>query len=200
MDCGPLAATGFTPATVGLTVQARTAPVSKDLPRTLEIIERTPAVLRSLLLGVSDSWTKGRYGERTWSAYEVVGHLIVAEKEDWMPRLHRILEHGERVAFDPFPHDSTVSRDSLIPISDLLDEFQRLRARNLHDLRSLNLSPVDLERTGMHPALGCVTAGQLLATWAVHDLHHIRQACLAMAWQYRENVGPWRAYLNTLTR
>ena len=170
-----------------------------SLSQSLEIIERTPAVLRTQLLGLSDPWTHGRYGEGTWSAYEVVGHLIVAERDDWVPRLRRILEHGESRPFDPFPHDATV-KDARTPLADLLDEFQRLRAASLRDLRSLNLTAADLDRTGMHPALGRVTAGQLIATWAVHDLHHIRQTCLAMAWQYRDEVGPWRAYLNTLKR
>ncbi len=168
-----------------------------DLSRAIEILERTPSVLRSLLAGVSDGWARGRYGEGTWSAAEVVGHLIVAERDDWMPRLRRILEHGEGRPFDPFPHNAT--DDGLRPLCDQLDEFQRVRAASLRDLKELNLSPTDLERTGMHPALGRVTAGQLLSTWAVHDLHHLRQACLAMAWQYRDDVGPWRAYLNTLT-
>lgn len=171
-----------------------------DLHRTIEILERTPGVLRQLLGGLGESWTHGRYGEGTWSSYEVVGHLIVGERTDWLPRLRRILEHGERMPFDPFPHDATVAHDDGIPLTHLLDEFSMLRAENLTALRELDLDPSDLERTGMHPALGRVTAGQLLATWAVHDLHHIRQACLAMAWQYREAVGPWLAYLNTLAR
>lgn len=169
-----------------------------DLSRTLEILERTPAVLQSMLLGLSDSWTHGNYGEGTWSAYQVVGHLIVAERDDWMPRLRRIMEHGERRPFDPFPHDATAAGGSVVPLSELLDEFRRARETSLRDLRALNLTPADLARTGTHPALGRVTAGQLLSTWAVHDLHHVRQACRAMAWQYREDVGPWRAYLNTL--
>ncbi len=171
-----------------------------DLSKTIEILDRTPVVLRSLLLGVSEFWACGRYGEDTWCGYEVVGHLIVAEREDWMPRLRRILEHGEQRPFDPFAHDATVSPDSKKPLADLLGEFESLRSMNLHDLRALNLTVADLSRTGMHPALGRVSAAQLLSTWAVHDLHHIRQACLAMAWQYRDAVGPWKAYLNTLSR
>lgn len=174
------------------------ATVMHDLAQTIEILERTPATLRGLLLGASDFWTRGNYGEGTWSAYQVLGHLIVGERDDWMPRLRRILEHGESRPFDPFPHDATVAADANTPLADLLKEFQGLRTRNLDDLRALKLTPADLDRTGTHPALGRVTAAELLATWAAHDLHHIRQACLAMAWQYRDEVGPWRGYLNTL--
>lgn len=171
-----------------------------SLPRTIEILERTPAALRALLAGLSDHWTHANYGDSTWSAYEVVGHLIIAEQDDWLPRLRRILQHGESVPFDPFPHDATIRPDSGRPLTDLLDEFTGLRTENLDELRQLNLTDRDLARTGTHPALGRVTAAQLLSTWAVHDLHHIRQICLAMAWQYREDVGVWREYLNTLRR
>ncbi|MEK6702845.1 MAG: DinB family protein, partial [Planctomycetota bacterium] len=118
-----------------------------DLPHTLEILDRTPAVLRSLLMGVCDFWTQANYGDATWSAFEVVGHLIVGERDDWMPRLRRILEHGESRSFDPFPHNATIAPGT-IPLSTLLDEFQRLRAANLQVLRALNLTPADLARTG----------------------------------------------------
>lgn len=170
-----------------------------ELSRILEILERTPTTLRGLLSGVSDWWTRGNYGTGTWSACEVVGHLVVAEREDWIPRLRVILEHGESRPFDPFPHDATAAGDG-VPLSQLLNEFEGLRRESVRTLRGFGLSERDLERTGRHPALGRVTAGQLLATWSVHDLHHVRQICLAMAWQARDEVGPWRAYLNTLTR
>lgn len=170
------------------------------LDHAIAILERTPRVLDTLLRGLPTTWTHHNYGPGTWCAYEVVGHFIINEQLDWLPRLRRILEHGESRPFDPFPHDATIRPESGRSLESLLDEFATLRAQSLHDLRSLNLTPADLERTGTHPAFGRVTASQLLATWAVHDLHHLRQISLAMAWQYREAVGPWRAYLNTLAR
>ena len=47
---------------------------------------------------------------------------------------------------------------------------------------------------------GRVTLAQLLATWAVHDLGHLAQVSRVMAKQWREEVGPWRAYLPILDR
>lgn len=169
-----------------------------SLLRVTQVLERTPAVLHALLAGLAPEWTKGNYGPDTWSAHQVVGHLIAAEREDWLPRVQRILECGEAKAFEPFAHTSVDGSDQ--PVAALLDQFAQLRAANLHALRALNLSPADMARAGTHPALGRVTLGQLLSTWAVHDLHHLRQIALAMAWQQREAVGPWRAYLNTLER
>lgn len=175
-------------------------PAAIKLDDALAILDRTPGVLDALLRDLPAHWTQHNYGTGTWCAYEVVGHFIVNERLDWIPRLRRILQHGESLPFDPFPHDSTIKPDSGRSLESLLDEFATLRAQSLRDLRSLNLAPSDLDRTGTHPAFGRVTHSQLLATWTVHDLHHIRQIALAMAWQYRDAVGPWRAYLNTLAR
>jgi len=171
-----------------------------ELTRVVEVLQRTPGVLRALLVGLSPEWTHHGYGPETWSAYEVVGHLTVAERLEWMPRVERVLEHGESRPFDPFPQKATVSPSSGPGLSELVEEFASLRRASLAALEARRLTGADLLRTGTHPALGRVTLGQLLSTWAVHDLHHLRQAELAVAWQYREEVGPWRAFLNTLSR
>jgi hypothetical protein len=44
-----------------------------------------------------------------------------------------------------------------------------------------------------------VTLRQLLAAWVVHDLGHLAQTARVLAKQYREEVGPWVAYLPVLT-
>jgi uncharacterized damage-inducible protein DinB len=169
-----------------------------SLDHTLAVLERTPTVLSSLLRDVGDDWTRGNYGPGTWCAYEVVGHLIIAEREDWIPRARIILEHGESRPFDPFPHDAAISPASGRALNDLLDEFASLRESSLRALRDMKLTEADLSRRGTHPALGPVTLAQLLATWTAHDLHHTRQVCTAMCNQYAEAVGPWRAYINTM--
>ncbi|MCE7974555.1 MAG: DinB family protein [Leptolyngbya sp. PLA1] len=156
--------------------------------------------MRALLEGLPDDAVRGNYGPGTWSAYEVVGHLIIGEQLDWIPRARIILAHGTSRAFDPFPHDATIRPESGRSLADLLDEFESLRAGSLGALTAMGLTDADLGRRGLHPALGEVTLGQLLTTCAAHDLHHIRQACLALAWSMRDEVGPWRAYLNTFDR
>lgn len=166
----------------------------------MDVLSRTPGVVRELVAGADPRWTGGNYGEGTWSAAEVVGHLITAERDDWMPRVRRILKDGEAVPFDPFPHQATKKPAPGQGLDGFVREFGELRALGLAELRGLSLTPADLSKCGTHPALGRVTLGQLLSTWAVHDLHHLRQMALAMAWQYRDEVGPWRAYLNTLAR
>ena len=85
-------------------------------------------------------------------------------------------------------------------LTDLLDEFGRLRALNLVTLAGFELTDAQLALEGEHPEFGRVTMRQLLATWVAHDLGHIAQIARVMAKQYREVIGPWRAYLPIMDR
>ena len=166
------------------------------------VLARTPASLDALLRGLPHSWVYRNEGKDTWSAFDIVGHLIVGERTDWMPRVRVILEHGlekgEARAFDPFDRFVQEKESQGKSLEQLLDEFALLRGENLAALEALNLQPKDLARRGRHPALGVVTLSQLLATWTVHDLTHLHQLSRVMAYQYREAVGPWSAYLGVL--
>jgi hypothetical protein len=62
----------------------------------------------------------------------------------------------------------------------------------------MNLTEADFARKGLHPELGEVTLGQLLATWVVHDLDHVSQIARTMAKVYKETTGPWIEYLSIL--
>src|SRR6267378_2378616 len=162
------------------------------------VLTRTPATLDALLRGLPNIWVRSNEGKDTWSAFEIVGHLIVGERTDWMPRVRAILENGEARPFDPFDRFAQSKESQDKSLEQLLDDFARLRRENLAALLALNLQPEDLTRRGRHPALGVVTLSQLLATWAVHDLTHVHQLSRVMAHQYRDAVGPWSAYLGVL--
>lgn len=174
--------------------------MSFTLPHTVAILERTPAVLRAWLGGLGEEWTHANYGEKTFSPFDVVGHLLHGEKTDWLGRAKLILEHGEAVPFTPFDRYALYEDSKGKTLNELLDSFAELRAKNLAELRAMKLTPPQLDLRGTHPALGTVTLRQLLATWAVHDLNHLHQIAKAMAYQYREEVGPWKEYLSILPR
>ena len=168
------------------------------LDRTLSILTRTPVSVDALLRGLPDFWVQQNEGKDTWTAFGIVGHLIFADRTDWMPRLLRILEHGDQVAFDPFDRLGQVQASRGKTLDQLLSEFAQVRAECLTGLHKLNLQPQDLEKRGRHPALGPVKASELLATWAVHDLNHLHQLSRVMAHQYRDCTGPFQAYLGVL--
>ena len=170
--------------------------MTHDLEHTIALLARTPAALDALLRGLPDVWTRSNEGENTWSAYDILGHLIHGELTDRIPRTRHVLQFGDTRPFAPF--DRTGFQADGRTLEDLLDEFARLRAENLNELRALQLQPSDLDRPGLHPALGPVTLSQLLATWAAHDLSHLHQLSRVLAHQYRDAVGPWTAYLGVL--
>jgi hypothetical protein len=174
------------------------AVVEHNLEYTIALLARTPAALDALLRALPETWTLQNEGESSWSAFDIIGHLIHGERTDWMPRAKMILQSGETRAFEPFDRWAQVRESQGKSLGQLLDEFARLRSENLAELRGLNLGREDFERRGRHPALGIVTLSQLLATWATHDLTHLHQISRVMAHQYRDAVGPWSAYLGVL--
>jgi hypothetical protein len=170
----------------------------QNLQHTISLLAVTPATLDALLRDLPEEWTMRNEGGNTFNAFDVIGHLIHGERTDWMPRAKRILEFGESRAFDRFDRRAQERESEGKSLPELLNEFARLRADNLADLRALNLTDQDLNRRGLHPELGTVTLSQLLATWAAHDLTHLHQISRIMAHQYREAVGPWTAYLGVM--
>ena len=172
--------------------------MSFDLSKAITVIERTPAVLLSLLDGLDAYWTESGHNVDDWQPFDVVGHLIHAEKTDWIPRARIILARDGDRQFVPFDRLAQFESSNGKELGPLLDEFRQARAESLSTLSSWRLAADDLELTGLHPELGEVTLGQLLATWVVHDLTHIRQICVKMAGRYTEAVGPWREYLSIL--
>jgi hypothetical protein len=169
-----------------------------NLPDTISLLSRTPAALNALLRDLPETWTLRNEGENTWSPFDVVGHLIHAERADWMPRVRIVLQFGDTKPFESFDRWGHVRECQGKSLGQLLDEFAGLRTENLDQLRALHLRQEDLARRGQHPSLGAVTLSQLLATWATHDLTHLHQISRVMAHQYRQAVGPWSAYLGVL--
>ena len=146
-----------------------------DLERTFEILERTPEALSALLTGLSDEWLLTNEGGDTFSPKDAVGHLIAGEETDWVERTDIILEHGVDRPFTPFDRFSFREDYKNDSLTELLEKFSDLRSKNLDRIRGLALDETKLELEGTHPELSKVRLRQLLATWAIHDLGHIRQ-------------------------
>jgi hypothetical protein len=164
----------------------------------ISVLERTPSVLRALLRDLPEPWLERHEGEDTFGPREVLGHLIHGEKTDWVPRIKLILEHGDTRPFVPFDRRGFREAERL-PVGELLDELEHLRRTSLAFLAGLSLSPSQLALRGLHPELGAVSLGELLATWVVHDLNHIAQVVRVMSRRYEAAVGPWKQYLGILS-
>jgi hypothetical protein len=168
------------------------------LDQTIEILNRTPKILRAWLEDLPEPWITGNEGPETFNAWDVVAHLVSGEEDDWIPRLDAILAHGREKPFTPFDRFAFREKYKGKTLSNLLEIFEDLRTRNLSYLKSLDLQPAQLDLEGTHPDFGTVKLSQLIATWAVHDIGHITQIARVMAKQYQGAVGPWKKYLSVL--
>jgi uncharacterized damage-inducible protein DinB len=172
--------------------------VNFSLNDALPVLRTTPRVLRAWLEELPQPWTSATEGPETWSPFDIVGHLIHGERTDWMDRVEILLAHGESRPFTPFDRFAQFEASRGKSLDELLDTFAQLRAANLERLEALQLKQKDFSRTGLHPELGRVNLGQLLATWVAHDLNHLGQIARVMGRQYTEAVGPWLEYLPML--
>ena len=170
-----------------------------DPEKSYQILERTPSVLKTLLSGLHDDWITNNEGPETFSPYDVIGHLIHGEKTDWAVRTKIIMEFGLSKPFTPWDRFAQYEQSRGKTLGQLLNEFDIVRKDNVAWLRSLNLTEDDLEKKGMHPALGEVTLRNLLSTWVVHDLTHIAQITRVMAKQYKEEMEPWPEFFRILS-
>ncbi|MBK7357609.1 MAG: DinB family protein [Saprospiraceae bacterium] len=169
-----------------------------ELNKAIEILTQTPKTVESMLSGLSEEWVFVTEGDNTWSAYDIVGHLIHGEKTDWIPRMEIILSTSNERVFEPFDRFAQFQNSKDQNIQQLLSEFSALRAKNIDRLMQTRITFTDLEKTAIHPAFGTVTLSQLLSTWVVHDLNHIAQISRVLAKQYKNEVGPWTEYLKIL--
>ncbi|MFQ3575997.1 MAG: DinB family protein, partial [Cytophagales bacterium] len=158
-----------------------------SLDKSLEILKSTPNVISVMLQNLSDEWTNGNEGENTWTAKEVVAHLIVCEETDWLPRIKIILNSPETV-FSPIDMQAHFEIAKNNELQTLLNVFKEHREMCLNQLKSFELSESDFLKTGIHPKCGEVTLQQVLSTWVAHDMSHIAQIARIIAKQNSELV------------
>ena len=68
-----------------------------SLAEATAVLTRTPTMLNTLLRGLPTVWVRCNEGKDSWNAFDIVGHLIVGERTDWMPRVRIVLENGEAI-------------------------------------------------------------------------------------------------------
>ena len=94
-----------------------------SLENTMAVLERTPAALDALLRGLPDVWTRTNEGGETFTAFDVIGHLIHGERTDWMARANMILVFGETKTFERFDRFAQKRESEGKTLAQLLDEF-----------------------------------------------------------------------------
>ena len=125
-----------------------------------------------------------------WCVNEVVGHVIVTDKNGFAGRIRVILGGDE-------PDLPKYDRDGLQKTRDdcardpkaLAQEMLEVRGESLDLIRSLR--PEQIQRGGGHPDVGRLTVEDLLHEWVHHDGNHLRQALAnvqAYVWPHMGNA------------
>jgi hypothetical protein len=128
-----------------------------------------------------------------WCVNEVVGHVIVTEKNGFGGRIRVILGGDE-------PDLPKYDRDGLQKTRDdcardpkgLAQEMLEVRGQSLELIRSLR--PEQLGRGGLHPDVGRLTVDDLLHEWVHHDGNHLRQSLANVQAYVWPNMGNARRF------
>lgn len=140
----------------------------------IDSLERFPAVLCALIEPLPDAAFGVRGPGGGWSITEVLCHLVDEEVEDFRARVQSTLA-DPAAAWAPIDPEGA-ARDRAYHEQDAraaLGRFCHERAASVGWLRSLR--GIDWKQAHPHPRFGPVTAGTVLASWAAHDLLHLRQ-------------------------
>ncbi|MBW7883764.1 MAG: DinB family protein [Caldilineaceae bacterium] len=130
--------------------------------------------IQALAAGVDDEQARWKPTPGEWSILEVINHLYDEEREDFRQRLELTLRQPQA---DWPPIDPagwvTARRYNERDLAESLQNFHAERENSLAWLRSLHHP--DLTTAKVHPVMGTMRAGDLLAAWVAHDCLHIRQ-------------------------
>jgi hypothetical protein len=146
--------------------------------------------IRSLAEGVSVDQARWKPDPETWSALEVIAHLLDEEREDFRVRLDIILRDPQK-AWPPIdPEGWVVSREyNRRDLAETLNDFLVEREKSLSWLSGLEYPNWDAV---YQARFGEITAGDMFAAWAAHDLLHLRQL-VELQWAYLTRLAePYR--------
>ena len=95
--------------------------MAHNLEHTIAVLSRTPSTMNAMLRDLPEEWIHRNEGDGTFSAFDVIGHLIHGDRTDWMPRARIILEHGDTKPFEKFDRLAQVRESKGKSLPQLLE-------------------------------------------------------------------------------
>jgi len=140
-----------------------------------DLLESSGQAFASTLNALPPSVASWHPAPGEWCVNEVVGHVIVTEKNGFAGRIGVILGADE-------PDLRTYDRDGIQKTrndcarnpKELAKEMLVVRSQSLELVRALRRDQI--ERGGTHPEVGRLKVEDLLHEWVHHDGNHLRQA------------------------
>ncbi|MBS1715794.1 MAG: DinB family protein [Armatimonadetes bacterium] len=164
-----------------------------DVSRYTSPLSRTPRELRTIVQGRTDEELASRHAADVVSPRQAVGHLLLCECEGWIERVKFVLDPQ---SVSPMDEVAELARIRTLSLDQTLDEFEERRLMAIDRLRGLGLSEDDLERSYDDEEIGPFTVRSVLACWVAHDHYHLGQIYKSFAALWKDEIGPWQAFLN----
>ena len=159
-----------------------------DVAALIASLDRTSSALAALLAGLPPAAAAWKTEPGAWSIVEIAGHLLDEERDDFRPRLQSTLA-DPRAPWPAIDPEGAVRErgHADADLGELLAAFLEERRASLAWLRGLD-DGADWDAAYEHAELGTLTAGDLLTSWAAHDVLHLRQI-LARLYRLVEAAG-----------
>lgn len=160
-----------------------------NLPSIIAQLTRQAEAICALVEGVPDEQARWKPSPDDWSILEVIHHLVDEEIEDFRRHLDHILFHAN----EPWPRIDPVGwvtqrRYNEQEPAAVLAQFLVARQESLAWLATLHKADWN---AAIAMPWGSLQAGDMLASWAAHDLLHLRQLVeLHYAWT-RQAAAPY---------
>jgi len=134
----------------------------------------TAAGIGALISDLSADQARWRPDADSWSALEVICHLVDEEREDFRQRIDLTL-HRPDAPFPPIAPQKWVTERgyNTRDLREMAAQFQAERVQSLAWLATL--ADADWTRARSRPNSPEMHAGDFLASWVAHDLLHLRQ-------------------------
>jgi uncharacterized damage-inducible protein DinB len=139
----------------------------------IDLLRKTPVILRGLTNGLDDAAAQARNGDDAWSVVEVIGHLIDAERRA-IDRVATIIAE-ESPVLDGYDQMALVERQAYRSrtVAELLAAFEMVRAERIAALKAL-----DDAAWGRRATLSTYGSGSLREItihMCGHDANHLAQ-------------------------
>jgi hypothetical protein len=144
-----------------------------DLQFYIQQLSCSANAIHAMAQNVNDEQARWRPNPASWSMVEVINHLYDEEREDFRAHLHGVLQVPIHPWSEIDPQAWVTERGYQDrDFASSAENFLLERVESLAWLRSLGETnwQVAYDAPG-----GKLTAGDLLASWAAHDLLHLRQ-------------------------
>lgn len=158
-----------------------------DSKAVIKKLEAGAGVLGAFIHGITPEQASWKPEPPKWSIIEVTAHLLDEEREDFRVRLDMLLHEPGKKWPGIDPPAWVVERGYAgYDLEMTLGRFLEERKQSINWLNGLE-SP-QWENVYEHPLLGSISAGDMLASWAGHDLLHIRQLA-GLHWEYAKHLA-----------